>query len=160
MHAGAMRSLGCQVRSNMRHEASLGIGRQYSIKCPATMLCFNCHTSFLVSSRLLAVRWYLSHTLSRKPYTLAPTLSTENPHAWTRPASPKETYRIFTEQLQPSKMTPSDKPATQLLQIFLSTSPSTRFPHSEAFLPNKGVFNASCPVEEDHIGSLSRLSFT
>ena len=47
-----------------------------------------------------------------------------------------------------------------IIIIFLPTSPSTRIPHSEAFLPNKGVFNASCPVEEDHIGSLSRLSFT
>ena len=42
----AMRSPGSPVQSCMGHEASLGIGRQYSIKYPATMIFFNCHTGF------------------------------------------------------------------------------------------------------------------
>ena len=51
--AGICAALELRAQSCMGHEASLGIGRQYSIKYPATMIFFNCHTGFRFSSRVL-----------------------------------------------------------------------------------------------------------
>ena len=66
-------------------------------------------------------------------------------------------YTLYTFTLL---MRASSSRKDDLPQLFLSTSHSTRIPHSKAFLSNRKVFDASCPVEKGHIGSSSRLTFT